>query len=182
MAQAGDTFKLGGHETVTVIRSAADTGGEVLEVEALWSPGGDPPPPHYHPAQEEHFEVLEGSLHTRIGKVERTYGQGETFSVPRGARHVMKPVGEGPVRARWETRPALRTEDWFEALSRAADEGLLVPGRKPSLLVIGHLLSGYRDEMRIAVPEPFQGALIGVLARVARLRGIGRAASAVAAA
>jgi quercetin dioxygenase-like cupin family protein len=171
MANAGDTFRLGGHETVTVIRSAADTGGEVLEVEAVWEGGGDPPPSHYHPAQDENFEVLEGALRTSIGGVERVYTAGETFVIPRGTHHDITAAGGAPARARWETKPALRTEEWFEALSRAAEDGLLPPGRKPPLLVAAGILSGFRGEMRLATPpEPIQGALIGVLGRLGRLR------------
>jgi hypothetical protein len=30
---------------------------EPLEVEGSWGPGGKPPPAHYHPAQDEHFET-----------------------------------------------------------------------------------------------------------------------------
>jgi hypothetical protein len=40
---------------------------------------------------------------------------GETFEVPPGAAHQMAPEG-GPLRTRWEARPALRAADFFEAL------------------------------------------------------------------
>ncbi len=103
MATAGDEFRLGGHETLTVIRGAADTGGEVLEVEAAWDAGAEQPPSHYHPAQDEHFEVLEGALRATVDGETRLYAAGESFDIPRGARHTLQPDG-GPARARWETR------------------------------------------------------------------------------
>jgi quercetin dioxygenase-like cupin family protein len=53
-----DTLRLTPHETVT-IRSSSP---ELLEVEGEWGREGKPPPPHYHPSQDEHFEVLEGTL------------------------------------------------------------------------------------------------------------------------
>ena len=40
------------------------------------------PPAHYHPYQEEHFQVLSGTFRTRIGGAERTYAAGESFTVP----------------------------------------------------------------------------------------------------
>ena len=52
-----ETFRLTPGETVTIRTSSA----EVLEVEGRWAPEGKPPPPHLHPAQDERFEVIEGS-------------------------------------------------------------------------------------------------------------------------
>ncbi len=68
-------------ESVYVIRSEPD----VLEVEAVYAAEGKAPPKHLHPDQDEHFEVLEGSLRVRVGGEEKDLGQGETLDVP--ARH-----------------------------------------------------------------------------------------------
>jgi hypothetical protein len=55
MARAGDVFDLNDDEKVTVRTTAADSGGELLEVEAEWLPGTHKPLPHSHPSQDEHF-------------------------------------------------------------------------------------------------------------------------------
>ena len=52
-----DSLKLTPHESVTVVGDSP----EALEVEVTWGPEGSPPPKHFHPAQDEHFEVLEGA-------------------------------------------------------------------------------------------------------------------------
>jgi hypothetical protein len=53
-----DTLRLTPRETVA-IRSVST---ELLEVEGRWGPGGKPPPAHYHPDQDEHVEVRDGTL------------------------------------------------------------------------------------------------------------------------
>ena len=61
------TYTLTPHESVT-LRSETP---EAIEVEALYAPGGDPPPAHLHPAQDERFEVLAGELRTKVAGRER---------------------------------------------------------------------------------------------------------------
>ena len=64
-----DTLKLTPTESVT-IRSSTP---EALEVEAEYGPDGSPPPKHWHPAQDERFRVLEGTLRARVDGIEREY-------------------------------------------------------------------------------------------------------------
>src|SRR3954464_12321484 len=80
---------------------------DLLEMEAHYR--GDAPlaQAHYHPQQDEHFEVIEGTIHAVIDGVDRRYGAGETFDVPAGTSHQM--AADGPTRMRWQVRPALRT-------------------------------------------------------------------------
>jgi hypothetical protein len=97
-----------------LVRTGAETGGEVLEMEAAY-PGSDTlPPEHFHPQQTERFEVLEGSIRAIIAGTERRYEAGEKFEVPPGTPHQLG--AEEPARLRWETRPALRTAEFFERL------------------------------------------------------------------
>src|SRR3954453_6421867 len=87
---------------------------ELLAMEARYR--GDAPlaQSHYHPSQDEHFEVLEGTIHAVIGGDERRYGQGEDFDIPAGTPHQM--AADGPTRVRWQVRPALRTAEFFERM------------------------------------------------------------------
>jgi mannose-6-phosphate isomerase-like protein (cupin superfamily) len=97
-----------------LIRTGAETDGELLEMDATWGGSGELPPNHFHPRQEERFEVLEGTLRTIIDGKERSYSEGEKFDVPAGTPHQM--AGDGPARANWQVRPALRTAEFFERL------------------------------------------------------------------
>src|SRR6516165_8566583 len=85
---------------------------ELLVMEASYAGRGDLPPEHFHPRQDEHFEVLEGSVRAIVNGEERRYGAGETFDIPAGTPHQM--AGAGVARVRWEVRPALRTAEFFE--------------------------------------------------------------------
>jgi mannose-6-phosphate isomerase-like protein (cupin superfamily) len=114
---------------------------ELLEVEARYR--GDAPlaQSHYHPHQDERFEVLEGTMHTVIGGVESWYRDGETFDVPAGTPHQM--AAEGPTRVRWQVRPALRTAEFFERFYHALDNGF-AEGTTPE-----DFLAEYSDVFRL---------------------------------
>ena len=96
---------------------------ELLVMEQSYEAGAEPPPPHFHPSQDEHFEVLEGSIALRVGHEHRTVPAGESFDIPRGTVHTMGPAG-GPARIRWEVRPALRTEQFLTEMPDDFNERL----------------------------------------------------------
>ena len=85
---------------------------ELLVIEATYSGEGGLPPEHYHPRQDEHFEVLEGAVKAVVAGEERLYGAGEAFDIPARTPHQM--AGHGRAKVRWEVRPALRTAEFFE--------------------------------------------------------------------
>lgn len=109
-----DQLKLTSSESVTITSSSE----EMLEVEGRYGPGGKPPPAHYHPAQDEHFEVLEGALKVRVEGEERDLRHGETIDIPRETKHQMWNPNDQPARVLWQTRPAGRTEQWFRSIDR----------------------------------------------------------------
>jgi quercetin dioxygenase-like cupin family protein len=87
---------------------------ELLQMEATYGGTGQFPPRHYHPSQDEHFEVLEGTVRTIVDGEERSYNAGETFDIPAGTVHQL--AADPPARLKWEVRPALRTADFFETV------------------------------------------------------------------
>ncbi len=62
MARAGDELRNDRTEKQRIVlrKTAKETGGTLLEMEAFYKPGGQYPPEHYHPLQDEHFEVISG--------------------------------------------------------------------------------------------------------------------------
>jgi quercetin dioxygenase-like cupin family protein len=153
------------HETVEIVRSEV----EVLEVEASYGPGGSPPPPHLHPAQDERFEVLEGELNARVdGGSVRVLRPGERLEVPRGVKHQMWNASSASARVRWETRPAGRTEEWF----RSVDQVVRAAGGKmPGPLAFVSLVAEYDDVFRLAVgPSAVVQPAVRALGAVGRLR------------
>jgi hypothetical protein len=114
VAAAGDEIRGGDGSVLRLITTGAESGGELLEMEASYPGTGWLPPEHYHPRQDERFTVLEGTIRAIVDGVEASYGPGESFDVPAGTRHQMG--AEVPSRTRWEIRPALRTAEFFERL------------------------------------------------------------------
>jgi quercetin dioxygenase-like cupin family protein len=114
VAHAGQEIEGHGGFRLRLVRTGAETDGEVLEMEASYGGQAGMPPEHLHPNQTEHFEVLEGAMRTIVDGVERRYEAGESFEVPAGTPHQM--AADGPARMRWEVRPALRTAEFFERL------------------------------------------------------------------
>lgn len=165
---ADATYKLTPSESVTVRKHDS----EVLEVEGNYGPKGKPPPAHYHPDQDEHFEVLEGSLRTKVDGDERVLDEGDTLDIPRGTPHQMWNDGDDPARVRWETRPAGRTEEWFRSIDTLYKDGTVDEDDRASPLAFGVLLKEYDDVFRLSMgPEPVTKPLVGLLALLGRIRG-----------
>jgi mannose-6-phosphate isomerase-like protein (cupin superfamily) len=163
----GETLKLTPSESVTIRQSSP----EVLEVEGTYGPGGSPPPTHFHPAQDEHFTVVEGSLRTKVAGEQRELGPGEELVIPGGTPHQMWNPGDRPARVTWQTRPALRTEDWFRSIDRLHREGRVGRNGMPGPLAFGALLSEYDDVFRLAGPAPLMKGAVAILGALGRLRG-----------
>ena len=85
MARYGDLYEneVTG-EWAVVLRGDEDAPGEPMLVHLRVRPGGAVSGEHLHPAMQERFLVLRGSLATRVDGVERTLLEGEEVTVPPG--------------------------------------------------------------------------------------------------
>ena len=168
-AEAGnpETLTITPHESVE-IRSSTP---EALELEATYAPDGSAPPKHWHPEQDEHFEVLEGRVRTRVEGEQRDLGPGEMIDIPRRSVHQMWNPGSEPARVLWRTSPGGRTEQWFRAIDRLHREGRVGNNGMPGPLAFGVLLTEYRDVFRLAGPDPVIRPAMALLGVVGRARG-----------
>jgi quercetin dioxygenase-like cupin family protein len=174
MASPGDSIAASEYEEISFISTAADTDGTLLEVEVTYEPNSDRPPPHYHPSQTEHFEVIAGIFSAEIDGKATEYHPGDTFQVPAGTIHSMHNISAEQGKLRWQIRPAMRTEDFFQSLW-TLERDLLASGSSPSLLHFALILSEFHDEYRMAkIPYLVQLIWVGVLAQIARMRGYPR--------
>lgn len=147
---------------VWYLRTAASTQGAVHEQRVEYRPGSPFPPTHLHPAQDEHVEVEYGELLVVVDGAEQVVAAGGTIDIPRGTPYrARNHSGERLAYARWETRPALRSGEFFAVAARL--------GTDPGLLQAALLAHEYRDVFRSASPV---GLLVPVIARLARLRGL----------
>jgi mannose-6-phosphate isomerase-like protein (cupin superfamily) len=124
MAYAGQVIEnpLSG-ERLTFRKTAADTDGELLEIDLELSPDGHVPGMHVHPIQEERFEVTEGTMRFKMGRRKMVARPGDVVVVPPGVRHKFANAGEEPAAARVQVRPALRMAELFETTVALAEEG-----------------------------------------------------------
>ena len=75
-------------------------------------------------------------------------------------------------RVNWQTRPAMKTEEFFESIWGLARDGKTNEKGVPNLLQVAVIASEYADEIRLASPPwPVQRVLFAALAPVGRLLG-----------
>ena len=153
-------------------QTGAETVGALLAIEASYPPRGAFPPAHFHPEQDETFTIVAGVMTVRMAGTERRYAAGETFAVPRGAAHTMANTEETEARVLWEIRPALRTAEFYEALSRSGGAERAGGRGFGQLLRLAGLLREYRREMVLArPPRAVQGPLLALLAGLGKRIG-----------
>lgn len=114
MAKAGDRFEMVDGSVYAMLKAAADTGGEFVEMEFRLPPGAVPPPPHVHSGLVEEYEVLEGRFDVMVDGDWNTLEPGQSASVPQGALHTFRNRSGSTVRVRNVHRPAARFEDYIE--------------------------------------------------------------------
>ena len=162
-----ETFQLTGSERLTVTAHTP----ELLEVEASWDADATAPPPHLHPAQDEHFVIHEGEMTAEVGGVTRTLRAGDTLDVPRGTPHRMWNSGATTARATWQTRPALSTCDFWREMDAARATRPTGKGGVLSPVAVAPILKRHRDVFRLAIPAPLETAALAVLGTAARVKG-----------
>lgn len=158
--------------TLRILRSAEETGGELLEMEAAYPAGSAAPPAHFHPHQEERFVILEGSMRAVVGGVRRDLAAGETLVLPAGTSHAMWNPGPGQARVSWQVRPALRTQEFFAVVFALAARGGVNAQGVPGVLDLALLMPHFRPEIQVTSPPAWvQRGLFGLLGPVARALG-----------
>ncbi|MGQ0840995.1 cupin domain-containing protein [Actinokineospora sp.] len=122
-------------QTVRVVDSNIDT----LHLQATWIPGGSPPPRHWHPRQDERFEITAGTLRVEVGgNPPRDLTAGQTLTIPRRTPHRMWNAGTNNARATWVITPPGRTKEMLEAMAQ-----------RPGPLRVARLLWRHRHETRL---------------------------------
>ena len=146
-------------------------------MQVTYSRGGDPPPAHFHPEQDERFEVLAGELRAKVDGRERTLRPGDTLEIPRGTPHQMWNAGAQDARVSWTTTPAGRTLEWFRGLDSLQRSGRVGRNGMPGPLAFAVYLTEYRDVFRLAGPDPLLRGAFAALAPLGRLKGYDARAS-----
>ena len=177
MAYAGQTIEnpVSG-EKITFIQTAADTDGELLEIELELTARRRRPGAHIHPEQEERFEVVEGTMAFRLGLRKIVAGPGEVVTVPAGRVHKFKNAGDETAKVRVQVRPALDMEQLFETTVALA-RGRPHDGKgMPKPLDLALFVRRFQREVKAPFPPaPVVRAMLAPLAWLATPQGPRRA-------
>jgi quercetin dioxygenase-like cupin family protein len=133
-----------------------------LCLEVTYDPLGQPPPRHFHPSQDEDFEILSGRLMVDLDGSVGPRSAGQRFHCPAGSVHRMWNPFDVPCTVRWTVTPAGRTLAMFREID-ALHQG----GRHASRLALGRVVAGYGGEFRLAGPA---GRLLGLLPHIRPVR------------
>jgi mannose-6-phosphate isomerase-like protein (cupin superfamily) len=127
--------------------TAADSGGELLELDDIWVRPDHTVAAHVHPEMEETFEVLSGRASIRVDGEVVEAGPGDTVVAPAGTPHSGRNASGGEVHLRLSFRPALRWEEVVESLVRLAEEGRTDDRGTPEPSAMAKLLREYAAEL-----------------------------------
>lgn len=160
-------------ERLVIRKTTRDTNGALFQADLYFQPGAFVAAEHIHPLQEEHFEVIAGTLRGRVGGKEVSGKPGEKFVVPAGTPHTWWNSGEDELHFVAELLPALKTETFFETFFGLAQDGKVNPKTGlPNLLQLAVMMRAYRNEIVLAKPPRLvQTALFSPLAVIGRLLG-----------
>jgi quercetin dioxygenase-like cupin family protein len=175
MIRSGDTLQNPvTRETVTVLTSASETGGEFVLVEVRVEPDGFVAATHIHPYQTEVFEVLEGEVGFEAGGETIIAGAGETVVVEPGTAHRFWNPGDAAARFRCEVRPALQFEQLLATMYALAADGRTNRKGMPNPLRLAVIAQHHFDDVRLPFPPAWlQRAGLALGAPVGRLLGYG---------
>jgi mannose-6-phosphate isomerase-like protein (cupin superfamily) len=139
--------------------------GDVLVVEAWVDPGGGVTP-HVHPAMEEHFTVLEGSVEFLV---DRTWVQTDDMLVPAGTRHAYRNRGTETAHLVTRVTPPLELEGFLTEIAALAQRRRFTRrGLPTSIGAIPELAAVAQRYRETVVLETPMRPLIPLAARFAR--------------
>ena len=158
-------------DRVTFLKTAAETGGELTLLEMEVAPGGGNGL-HIHATYAERFTVIEGELGVQLGDQQHVLRAGETALAPAGTIHRWYNSSDRPSRIYVELRAG---HAGFEQALRIgyglATDGLTnATGMPKNLLHLAVLLQ--ISDIKVVGPIALLSPLFGLLARIARRRGI----------
>jgi len=137
-------------QEIRFVRTADETGGELLVMEDRWTRAGHVVPPHCHPSMEERWTVIEGRVAYTVDGKETVAGPGDEVCAPPGSRHSARDAGDSEVLVRIEMRPACRWEDFVRQLFALAGESFDDEVATRSLL---ELFTEFAPEIELAPDE-----------------------------
>ena len=157
----------------TFLETTAESGGVHTLLEIDVAPGGGNEP-HRHMTYAEHFEVVSGRLTVQVGDTTLELGPGERATAPIGTRHCFRNTSRETAVFRVTFDPGHRgmEETLQVGYGLAADGHCRADGTPRNPLYLALLVEW--SEIGLCGPHRLAGPVLGLLARVARRRGVDR--------
>ena len=151
-------------ERFVFVKTATETGGELVAFDAIGPPSGFGTQSHVHPHQEERYEVISGAIGLAVAGRKQVLRAGETGVVPPGTPHRLFAVEAGEPRVRFELRPARRVEAFLERYVELGQTGQFTKRGYPRLLPGAAMAREFADEgYATRPPLAVQRAVLGPL-------------------
>ncbi len=174
MLKVGDVLDLGPLGMKFYIKkTAAETNGQSFEMDMELDPQKDAGIIHIHPHAIESYEVLQGKFDVYVNGNWKTFSVGEKVAVEKGVPHTFRNTSNETTRVYNTHQPAMRYDQFFEALSKLANSGASNSRqRRPrtfkDILYVSVVYTSYKDEIQ-SVRPPY--AMLQVFGFVGRLLG-----------
>jgi mannose-6-phosphate isomerase-like protein (cupin superfamily) len=111
-----------GEARIRILAGARETGGAVTVLDYLMPARHAGPPAHVHPAFDEIFSVIEGTLTVRLGDELLTAGPGATVVIPGTVAHTFANLTDVPARVTLVLTPG-GFEPYFAELAALLADG-----------------------------------------------------------
>lgn len=158
-------------DKVTFIKTAADTGGEYIEVEVELAPGGGNAL-HYHVDYSEFFEVLDGTLGIQYKKKKMYLREGEIANVAVHINHrFFNPSKDATVKFRTIVKPARQFEEMIRIAYGLANDGLTNKNGVPNIWYLAIMVEK-GGSYYPGVPYKLQKIFYRFLANLAKRKGM----------
>ena len=141
-------------QSILFLQTAKDSAGKILEMEASWQPHSQKPPDHYHPFQEEQFEVITGELTIKIDGQIILLKAGDWIQIGKNIPHAMWNDSNNVTVVNWKVFPAMNTEHLLELGMGLANDGKINKKGMPHILQIAVMANRFGDVFRLSKP-PF---------------------------
>jgi mannose-6-phosphate isomerase-like protein (cupin superfamily) len=145
-------------ERLTIHRTRDSRGVEELHLSGTLPARREGPPLHIHALEDEHAQVISGTLSAIIDGKTMTVGPGGWARFPKGSAHRWWNAGDDELVARGIATPAVDLDRFLQALFEVLNAG---EAGRPPFFYLAHVLYRHRKTQTIlAMPRLIQSVML----------------------
>jgi mannose-6-phosphate isomerase-like protein (cupin superfamily) len=134
-------------ERLVIHRARDGRGVEELHLAGSLPAGGEGPPLHIHAFEDEHAQVVSGTLSASLDGKNMTVGPGGSVRFPKGSAHRWWNAGDDELVLRGTATPAVDLDRFLHALFEVLNAG----SGRPPIFYLAHVLYRHRKTQTILV-------------------------------